>query len=217
MENHLRKITVLIVLLGAAATLAAAAKRPFSHKYHLTQVPSCETCHTTATTSAKAEDNNLPDKSACVTCHDEVEIGEPHVTGVQKFNHAKHVPMGSIAPAIAAAVKNGTYTGSHPPTPAELDAAKDACSGCHRGILQSENVPQDKVVKAHFPHMADCLVCHNKINPPESCEKCHVATVPNFRPVSHTADFSDKHSDKTMDKTECASCHGRKFTCKGCH
>lgn len=217
MENHLRKITVLLSVFGAVAVMAAAPKRPFSHKYHLTQVASCENCHTTATTSTKAEDNNLPDKSACATCHDEVEISEPRPIGVQKFNHAKHVAMGSVSPVIAAAIKNGSYVGSHPPSATELAAAKDACTGCHRGIAESENVPHDKIVKAHYPQMSDCLVCHNKINPPESCEKCHVAKVPNFRPTSHTAEFGDKHSSKEMAKTECASCHGRKFTCKGCH
>lgn len=205
------------MLLGVAASGAAAPKRPFSHKYHLTQVAACENCHTNAATSTKASDNLIPDKSACVTCHDEVEIGEPRVTGVQVFNHAKHVQMGSVAPLIAAAIKAKTYLGQNPPTAESLAAAKDACTGCHHGIPESENVDLTKPAKSHFPQMADCLVCHNKINPPDSCKQCHVETTPNFRPTSHTADFGDKHSDKTLDKSSCATCHGRKFTCKGCH
>ncbi len=203
--------------LGVAAAGAAAPKRPFSHKYHLTQVAACENCHTTAATSTKAPDNLIPDKSACVTCHDEVEIGEPRPTGVQKFNHAKHVPMGSVAPLIAGAIKGKTYLGLNPPSAESLAAAKDACTGCHRGIPESENVDLSKPAPSHFPQMADCLVCHNKINPPDSCAQCHIETTPNFRPASHTADFGDKHSEKTLDKSSCATCHGRKFTCKGCH
>jgi len=198
-----------------AALSAAAPKKPFSHKYHLTQVTACENCHTSAATSTKAEDDLLPDKSACVTCHDEVEIGTPRPTGVQKFNHARHVAMGSAAPLIAAAIKGKTYLGIKPPAAASLAAAKDACTGCHYGIPESESVPHDKVNKAHFPQMADCLTCHNKISPPDSCSQCHVAST--FKPASHTAEFSDKHSDKALDKTGCATCHGRKFTCKGCH
>ena len=201
----------------AAASSAAPPKRPFSHKYHLTQVPQCESCHTAATTSTKADDNLIPHESTCATCHDEVHIAPPRPTGVQKFNHAKHVEMGSIAPLIASAIKNKSYLGAHPATAAQLAAGKDACTGCHHGIAESENVPVDIATKSHFPAMADCLICHNKINPPDSCAKCHVATTPDFRPTSHDAAFSDNHATKNILKTECANCHGRKFTCKGCH
>ena len=94
------------MVLGVAAASAAAPRRPFSHKYHLTQVAACENCHTNAATSTQASDNLIPDKSACATCHDEIEIGDPRPTGVQKFNHAKHVAMGSVAPLIAAAIRS---------------------------------------------------------------------------------------------------------------
>lgn len=205
------------MMLGMAASGAAAPKRPFSHKYHLTQVAACENCHTAAAASTKASDNLIPDKSACVTCHDEIEIGEMRPVGVQKFNHAKHVAMGSVAPLIAGAIRGKAYLGQTPPTAETLAAAKDACTGCHHGIPESENVDHSKPAKAHFPQMADCLVCHNKISPPDSCKQCHVESTPNFRPTSHAADFGDKHSDKGLDKSSCATCHGRKFTCKGCH
>lgn len=217
MAHYIQKVTVLGLVLGLGAVTGAAPKRPFSHKYHLTQVSACENCHTQATTSAKAEDNLIPDKSACASCHDEIEIGEPRRTNVQKFNHAKHVAMGSVAPLIAAAVKSKTYLGAHAPSADSLAAAKDACTGCHRGIPESEDVSHSKPAGAHFPQMADCLVCHSKISPPDSCRQCHVESTPNFRPTSHAADFADKHSDKSLDKTGCATCHGRKFTCKGCH
>ena len=99
---------------------------------------------------------------------------------------------------------------------AEIGFAFDG-SGCHHGIAESENVPVEKATRAHFPAMADCLVCHNKINPPDSCAKCHVASTPGFKPTTHDAVFSDNHATKNVAKTECANCHGRKFTCKGCH
>ena len=217
MANHLQKIASLVLILGVAALAGSAPKRPFSHKYHLTVVSACENCHTTATTSTKADDNLIPDKSACASCHDEIEIGEPRRTGVQKFNHAKHVAMGSIAPLIAAAVKGNNYLSKEIPSATSLAAAKDSCNGCHLGIPESENVAAAKAGPGHFPHMADCLTCHNKINPPESCKQCHVESTPNFRPTSHAADFGDKHSDKSLDKTSCATCHGKKFVCKGCH
>ena len=55
MAYQLQKITVLFFALGMAAVSSAAPpRRPFSHKYHLTQVPQCESCHTAATTSTAA-------------------------------------------------------------------------------------------------------------------------------------------------------------------
>jgi hypothetical protein len=216
--HHLQKVIILSLALGfASATAAAPPKRPFSHKFHMTQVPQCESCHTAATTSTKADDILIPHESTCATCHDEVHISPARPTGVQGFNHAKHVEMGSVAPLIAAAIKNKTYLGAHPATPAELDAGKDACTGCHHGIAESENVPAEKATKAHFPAMADCLVCHNKISPPDSCAKCHVAPNGSFKPTTHDTAFSDNHATKAVAKMECANCHGRKFTCKGCH
>lgn len=205
----------LILLLVVAA--AAAPKRPFSHKYHLTQVSSCENCHSAATESTKAEDNLIPDKSACVNCHDEVEIAGPRATAVDRFNHARHVKAGNPAPRIAAALQAKTYLGGETPPPAQLEAARDACTGCHHGVAESENVPRDKATRAHFLRMADCLVCHDKLNPPESCKHCHVAKTPNFRPPSHGPDFKDKHGEKVPDKAGCAVCHGRKIACKECH
>lgn len=215
MKNRVQK-AVLVLAVGVAL-LSAAPRRPFSHKYHLTQVTACENCHTAATESAKASDNLLPDKSACATCHDEVEIGAPRATGVQKFNHALHVKMGNAAPALSAAVKGKQHLGAAPPAAALLAEAKDVCSGCHYGIAESENVPHEKAAKAHFPQMGDCLVCHTRIDPPDSCAKCHVAPPSGFRPSTHTAEFNDKHAGKEIAKETCAGCHGRKFTCKGCH
>ncbi len=214
MAYQLQKVIILTLVAGAAL---AAPRRPFSHKYHLTQVAACESCHTQAANSTSAADNLLPDKSACVTCHDEVEIPAPRRLAVQKFNHAKHVAMGSIAPLLNSAIRSKTYLGTRPPSAEQLAAGKDACTSCHHGIAESENVPHDKPVAAHFPAMADCLVCHNKIDPPDSCEQCHAKPQSGFKPATHTAEFSDKHATKSIEKAECATCHGRKFTCKGCH
>jgi hypothetical protein len=66
--------------------------------------------------------------------------------------------------------------------------------------------------------MADCLVCHSQIDPPFSCEFCH-APGDHLKPVSHTPDFIDTHTSGKLklDKSSCAVCHGRTFTCQGCH
>ncbi len=76
----------------------------------------------------------------------------------------------------------------------------------------------DRVGPANMPQMADCLVCHNKIDNPFSCEFCHAKNA-NLKPANHSADFLDTHTagKLKLDKTTCAVCHGRKFTCLGCH
>lgn len=185
----------------------------FSHALHLKLKPDCLSCHTNAATSTKVEDNLLPKAEACSGCHKEVSIKTPRSLRVRKFDHAFHVKMGNIAPVIAAAVKAKTYLAD--PLPAGLDhlaESKNACTSCHRGLAQATATSRD-----HFPHMADCLVCHNKIDPPFSCETCH-ADDKALKPASHTNDFLDSHNRKnSIAKVGCSNCHGRKFTCLGCH
>jgi Cytochrome c3 len=92
-------------------------------------------------------------------------------------------------------------------------AGKAGCAFCHKGLDQSE-----VVTKAAFPPMTDCLVCHNKIEPPWSCETCHSPKA-ELKPASHTNDWIDRHNRKStvLDKPSCVPCHGQKFTCLGCH
>ncbi len=74
------------------------------------------------------------------------------------------------------------------------------------------------MTRAALPQMADCLVCHTQIEAPFTCEDCH-ADVAQLKPASHVPHFMDLHSKVNMhlDKSTCALCHGRTFTCMGCH
>ena len=59
-----------------------------------------------------------------------------------------------------------------------------SCAGCHRLSEGAAN--------PGFAPMAFCVGCHNKISPPDSCVKCHVATqelqpAPTARRSSSTA------------------------------
>src|SRR5579871_2617613 len=75
-----------------------------------------------------------------------------------------------------------------------------------------------KTSSVNMPQMADCLVCHSQIEPPYSCAKCHDPKWAGLQPANHHApDFHDKHSTKAIVKQGCATCHGRTFTCMGCH
>jgi hypothetical protein len=76
----------------------------------------------------------------------------------------------------------------------------------------------DQVTAAHLPRMADCLVCHQPVAPPDSCRTCHTPEAV-LVPATHTPDFADRHSNRTHfpDKSGCKACHGTGFTCMGCH
>ena len=206
--------------MGAALSGAA----PFSHKLHLKLGLDCVKCHSGVTTSAKVADNNLPPQAVCATCHkapnEQSVKPEPRTLKVGSFNHALHLKLGNSAPVIAAAITGKTY---HTSSPGSLpvdrirtylaSAGNNSCAACHRGV-------QDNEVTDHsmFPQMADCLVCHSKIDVPFSCEKCHLPTQ-QLKPASHDAKYVDFHSSRkaNLDKQSCVICHSRKFTCLGCH
>ncbi len=129
-----------------------------------------------------------------------------------RFNHKLHLAMGNVAPILASAIDSKKYLG--PPGDIRRDLnTKNPCEACHRGLHRA-----DLASKANLPQMADCLVCHSQIEPPFSCEKCHLDTG-SLKPPSHTRDFVDVHSSKKaqFDKASCRVCHGVNFRCMGCH
>lgn len=132
---------------------------------------------------------------------------------LKEFSHSKHLKLGNVAPVIAAAIDKGTYLGQHGAEIRPLLNSTNLCEACHRGLETSE-----KVSRVNMPQMADCLVCHNEVEPPYSCEFCHPQGA-QLKPASHVADYLDSHHKKgtALDKESCAVCHGRKFTCLGCH
>jgi hypothetical protein len=119
----------------------------------------------------------------------------------------------AIAPAIIKAIDSKTYLSNPGNLRDVLTGTKHLCMTCHRGLDRS-----DAVTAAAFPAMADCLVCHTETDPPFSCVKCHDENQ-RLKPASHTPDWVDVHSSgkANLDKPSCAVCHGRRFTCLGCH
>lgn len=213
MTGLARHKLVPFLALGLLPGLGAQS-RPFSHQAHLRLELTCVSCHPAAAVSGRAEDNLLPPPQACQDCHSEVEIKKPRRTLVHRFSHRRHAALGSVAPLLRAAVESGRYLS---PPGALLDqlqaAGGNACAACHRGLERSACASAE-----NFPRMADCLVCHDKIDPPFSCETCHDRSAP-LKPASHTPLYLDEHSrrDAGLDKASCAVCHGRQFTCLGCH
>jgi hypothetical protein len=89
----------------------------------------------------------------------------------------------------------------------------NSCTTCHTS--QDLSHPP---ARGALGRMADCLVCHNKIDPPDSCEFCHSKSA-DLKPANHTRDFLDSHTtgELAFNKTTCTVCHGRHFRCLGCH
>ena len=206
---------MLLLILGAALITRAQAA-DFSHKLHLKMMPKCVDCHASVTTSTKVEDNNLPTPQACTRCRqDGRTIGLPEQTQINRFSHQQHLQFGNLSKLFAATIDKKNYLSAKPSDGIRrhLENNQNPCTACHRGIEQSEAVSH-----ANLPQMADCLVCHSKIDPPDSCATCHAKTMV-LKPANHVEHFFSDHSSAKMvpDKTSCASCHGRRFTCLGCH
>lgn len=207
---------VLGALLAAAAAepMAAQTSPPFSHELHLKlpQKLACVACHVSVQTSTRVEDNNLPPVAVCLGCHKSPTVGKPRPTILAHFDHKKHLALGNVAPAIAAAIDAKTYFLPPAGLRRKLDTT-NACGACHRDMEHST-----ALARSDLPLMADCLVCHNKIDPPFSCEFCHAKSAA-LKPADHTPDFLDLHNHKNFkfDKESCDICHGRKFQCLGCH
>lgn len=204
------RILVAAMLLAAGAP--AQQDKPFSHRVHLRLNLQCAACHAAAARSTRVEDNNLPERAVCLGCHKQAAVGPPRPTLLAHFHHAVHLRLGNIAPVIAAAIDKKTYLSPADGIRAQLNT-NNACEACHRGLHES-----DAVSHANMPQMADCLVCHNRIEPPYSCEKCHAPDA-KLKPATHTPDFLDTHTrpGAAIDKASCAVCHGRRFKCLGCH
>ena len=213
----------LAFLLAVSCVVVSAAEAEFSHKLHVGGVGvACAACHASVAESDAAEDRNLPSSKVCLACHNGGEAPEIDVSALDerepaersfRFNHQFHLSMGDVAPAIAAAIDSGDYLGIVPDIRAELDRGGQ-CVGCHRGLSEADVVDS----KIHLPGMADCLVCHNEIDNPFTCEKCHPADF-QIKPADHTREFIDQHSTGKagFNKLTCQPCHGRNFTCMGCH
>ncbi len=202
------------------AMLASPARGEFSHRIHLAQKIDCLVCHSGASSSKVATDNLLPDTKVCLACHTgdrqlatPPQVMEPRQLTVTKFNHQLHLKLGNIAQVVARAIETKQYLSNPGNLQEVLKNTTHACRACHRGLDSS-----DAVRLAAYPAMADCLVCHNQIDPPFSCSKCHTEDA-QLKPASHTPDWIDRHSSgkANLDKPSCAVCHGRKFTCLGCH
>lgn len=206
-----------------ALPLAAAAQDwDFPHQPHLERGLDCLTCHGAAAESADAADSLLPKGEICQACHTgdtAPEIDTAPLASRQqparsyRFDHRFHLGLGNAAPLIANAIDSGNYFGKPGEARRFLDTA-NACAACHRGLEESLAVASGR----HLPQMGDCIVCHTEVDNPFTCRDCHHEGV-ELVPADHTREFAELHSTGklALDKASCLPCHGRNFSCMGCH
>jgi len=213
-------VAALLALGAAWGQSPPLAPLRFSHRLHLEGArAACADCHAAASASVKAADRNLPSSASCLRCHDgrraaRVDAGplDRVILAARqiRFNHKLHLSLGNVAPVLAAAIDQGKHFEPSASLRFQLET-KDACLACHRGLHHTE-----AATPANLPRMADCVVCHDRIDPPFSCRKCHVEES-RLKPATHTTDYLGRHSHLRLDKPSCRVCHGVGFRCMGCH
>jgi len=170
----------------------------FNHKIHIDNGVQCKDCHN-AYESSKSDDNLLPTKKICESCHDvkdEKECSKCHYEGVFK----KLVPT-----------KKEIYF-SHKLHLKE----KTECIGCHKEL---DKVALSSESKNVFPPMEQCSNCHNSKIAPNNCDACH-KNLTNLIPKNHLqSNFLNEHKvkfDYDNSNNNCMMCHSDNF-CQVCH
>ena len=182
-------------LVAGVLLASSLLGQSFSHADALRTVKSCQPCHAP-----------IPKSST-------VSRREARPVRWVKFSHAIHVKLPGVAQSLIQAIDSKKYLGTATPELRKMLETQNVCQACHRGMPEATGA----LAKANYPAMADCLVCHSKIDPPFSCVKCHAEDTNTLKPVSHAGGFIDGHTNRGGDKATCAACHGRRFTCMGCH
>lgn len=212
---------VSLILVSPGVVQSSEKKINFSHQKHK-DLAECNTCHTTADASERADENLFPKPDVCASCHEEKDIRS-------YWNLDESVKLADVSLPH----KNRHLVFSHK---FHLTTAKMDCKKCHGILLTAEN---EKEVSG-IPGMTVCTDCHTNANknapiikavPDTSakapgkfvatlaCEACHT-TLAGLHPKNHRyANFRQDHGKFAMvggNEQECAACHSQSF-CQGCH
>jgi hypothetical protein len=148
----LRPIIHALAPIVAAATALLAQPYDFGHRTHLTMRLACVRCHPGAPKSTQ------PPAVGEATFSSDACL-DCHGRAILNLRPAPAPPIAHFNHALHLALKDQT------------------CGACHHGLLET-----DKVTGALFPSMAECLVCHQQVNPPRSCYRCHEQDDPRLQP-----------------------------------
>ena len=217
MTRRRRALVVALCALGAACAgvlgfRTVTGPRGFEHRAHVLAGVACTRCHTSITTSTRADPLHLPDDATCVGCH-----AQPHARAGAAVVAARQGPCTACHgdPAAVAAVVDAKQH-------LRFDHARHAalteggqCVRCHEGVSREGERLR--------PTMGTCLGCHAHRDEFElrACDGCHVdVAAEGYRPVDHVphdGDFLRGHGVMAARVPElCAACHAER-TCAGCH
>lgn len=153
------------------AGVAGAAD--FSHRQHLAMGMDCVTCHVSAPTSTRAEDNNLPPRRVCLSCHEDAVIKEPRPTAVAHFSHEQHAKALKCQSCHRAMETSDATSKANFPQMADCIVChtnvdiRDSCWTCHAKTMRLTTAD----------HVTDFLDSHSRVKhsaeQKQSCEVCH--------------------------------------------
>ena len=159
-----RKLSSLLVVVGALVTVQAATEDPkppaqpipFNHKLHVGAGLQCNVCHPNAAKTARA---GLPSAAQCMACHAGIKKDSPAIQKLAAFQaQPKPIPWARVyklpdfiffshAPHV-----NGKVT----------------CAECHGPVEQRE------ALVAEVTHnMKNCMECHLVRKVTNECNVCH--------------------------------------------
>jgi hypothetical protein len=224
-------IAAAVLVLAAAIAARAADKKPFSHKFHISDAGAdCAACH-----DAKAGRPELTTKG-CADCHDKGtpawSIPARHRESAIKFPHRRHADAKGLAcktchdDVASDAVRDGSAflpyakcVSCH--AEKKVAISDSACAKCHGADAEKTPPPGHKeawparhgkeaswVEKGE--HGKDCSLCHGD----SSCRACHMLSTPK----DHTGLWRVRThgSAASFDRDRCKTCH-ETGTCVRCH
>ncbi|MBW2533775.1 MAG: cytochrome c3 family protein, partial [Deltaproteobacteria bacterium] len=222
-------LTLVAVLLGAAARTLVAGVDFFSHAMHLESGVDCTDCHT-------GEGNGPPTTMTmgCADCHDEAPpAAPPTITRRHSniaFDHRRHVDALGCEGCHDATARDGSDR--RRPVLARVDcvrcheengveASSTRCDTCH-GAGRRRTAPATHVAswrgrhgraarwQSNEPHGRGCFECHTN----GQCRSCHLT----HRPRGHSGLWRVRTHGRAaaFDRDRCKTCH-ETGACVGCH
>jgi hypothetical protein len=195
MMKGMKPLRIAFAILAAVTFVAilwagGSAALRFPHTIHK-DVADCNTCHSGATTSKSGKDNLIPQKSVCIDCHTDEDLGNYGWTGprtishdIPKFSHAQHLAMEGVD-----------------------------CDRCHGALNDTMMVG---TAKGSIGHPV-CFACHDGKTAPKECEACH-SDMSRLRPLDHDTDYMHTHQFAARGSAgRCEECHRQSESCGECH
>ena len=146
----------LIFVLLAIGLNAQQQPVPYSHKTHLALGLKCGSCHKNAD---PGEAMGLPGESFCMSCHQAVKTGSPHIQALAAAAREKQpIPWVRV-------YKIPTFVYFSHRVHMKADVT---CESCHGQVRE-----RDVITKEVAHNMRSCMACHAERKAQNECTTCH--------------------------------------------